>query len=114
MEPQSKDNAVSRDTFDHIGAYNFTSEKLPAADPLTGNELLNSLNGEDFEDFTKGESPWTVTLNFEEIKWTVVGSPTSQPETNGLVPHTIALSHPFSDDRVVTMYGSDSLDGLGY
>jgi len=63
---------------------------------------------------TKGESPWSVTLNFEEIKWTVFGSPTSLPETNGLVPHTIALSHPFSDDRVVTMYGSDSLDGLGY
>lgn len=67
------------------------------------------------DDFTKSDpTPFGVTLNFEEIKWTLIGASVTQPETNGLVPHTIALSHPFNSEREVTMFGSDSLDGLGF
>ena len=98
---------------DHIGSYNFTSENFAGTDPVTGNADPAGFTTPD--DFTKSDpTPLAVTLNYTEIEWTLIGASVTQPETHGLVPHTIAISHPFNSEREVTMFGSDGLDGLGY
>ena len=81
-------------------------------DPLTGNADPAGFVS-DSTDFGKGDpTPKAVALGYTEVEWTYIG--VTQPETNGLVPHTIALSHPFNSEREVTMFGSDSLEGLGF
>ena len=81
-------------------------------DPVTGNA---DPAGFTTDDFTKSDpTPLAVTLGYSKVEWTFIGASVTQPETNGVVPHTIAISHPFNDERVVTMFGSDSLEGLGF
>ena len=82
-------------------------------DPVTGNAMPPGFTT---DDFTKSDpTPLAVTLGYSKVEWTLIGIGDSvTPPTTNLVPHTIALSHPFNDERVVTMFGTDSLDGLGF
>ena len=81
-------------------------------DPLTGNADPAGFVS-DSTDFGKGDpTPKAVALGYTEVEWTYIG--VTQPETNGLVPHTIALSHPFNGDRQVTIFGNESLESVGF
>ena len=93
----------------------FIDGDIQLPDPVTGLEPPTELDSSLLtREPTPAGCPPTVCGVGESLEWFSLGAPTTQPEMNGLFPNTIALSHPLAEEREVTMFGTEGLDGLGF